>query len=67
MKLLFAGTILLAQTSLAQIDVFFSPNGGCTEAVVQNLQYATNFVYVLACSLTSAPTAKALVEAKNGE
>ena len=45
------------------IQVFFSPHGGCTEAVVKNLQSATNTVLVQAYSFTSTPIAKALVDA----
>ena len=45
------------------IQVFFSPHGGCTEAVVKNLQSATNTVLVQAYSFTSAPIAQALVDA----
>ena len=46
-----------------QIAVFFSPKGGCTEAVVGALAGATNTVLVQAYSFTSAPIAKALVDA----
>jgi phosphatidylserine/phosphatidylglycerophosphate/cardiolipin synthase-like enzyme len=46
-----------------RIEVFFSPQGGCTEAVVKALDHATNIVLVQAYSFTSAPIAKALVDA----
>src|SRR5580704_6731654 len=46
-----------------KIEVFFSPKGGCTEAVVNALDHATNTVLVQAYSFTSAPIAKALVDA----
>jgi phosphatidylserine/phosphatidylglycerophosphate/cardiolipin synthase-like enzyme len=45
------------------VEVYFSPQGGCTSAVVENLEQATNSVYVQAYSFTSAPIAKALVDA----
>lgn len=45
------------------IEVHFSPKGGCTEAVVEQLQAANETVLVQAYSFTSAPIAKALVEA----
>jgi phosphatidylserine/phosphatidylglycerophosphate/cardiolipin synthase-like enzyme len=45
------------------VQVYFSPKGGCTEAVVENLDRATNSVFVQAYSFTSAPIAKALVDA----
>ena len=48
----------------ADIKVYFSPDGGCTEAVVDNLNKATNTVLVQAYSFTSAPIAKALVNAE---
>ena len=44
------------------ITVHFSPGGGCTEAVVQELRAAKKSVLVQAYSFTSAPIAKALVE-----
>src|SRR6266516_3137693 len=45
------------------VQVFFSPHGGATEAVVNALDHATNTVLVQAYSFTSAPIAKALVDA----
>ncbi len=45
------------------IDVYFSPKGGCTEAVVKELGTAKKTVLVQAYSFTSAPIAKALVDA----
>lgn len=47
----------------AEVQVFFSPKGGCTEAVVENLNQAKSNILVQAYSFTSAPIAKALVEA----
>ena len=44
-------------------SVYFSPSGGCTEAVVEALAKARSTVQVQAYSFTSAPIAKALVEA----
>ena len=46
------------------VQVFFSPHGGATEAVVGALGQATNSVLVQAYSFTSAPIARALVEAQ---
>lgn len=45
------------------VHVYFSPRGGATEAVVNALDHATNSVRVQGYSFTSAPIAKALVEA----
>jgi phosphatidylserine/phosphatidylglycerophosphate/cardiolipin synthase-like enzyme len=52
-----------APSRSSAIEVSFSPNGGCTEAVVRQLQAANKTVLVQAYSFTSAPIAKALVEA----
>jgi phosphatidylserine/phosphatidylglycerophosphate/cardiolipin synthase-like enzyme len=46
-----------------QIKVSFSPKGGCTEVVVEALNQAKATVLVQAYSFTSAPIAKALVDA----
>jgi phosphatidylserine/phosphatidylglycerophosphate/cardiolipin synthase-like enzyme len=43
--------------------VYFSPNGGCTEAVVAELNRAKKTILVQAYAFTSAPIAKALVDA----
>jgi phosphatidylserine/phosphatidylglycerophosphate/cardiolipin synthase-like enzyme len=45
------------------IEVYFSPKGGCTDAVVRELAAAKNTVLVQAYSFTSAPIVKALVDA----
>jgi phosphatidylserine/phosphatidylglycerophosphate/cardiolipin synthase-like enzyme len=50
-------------TALPPIQVWFSPKGGCTEAVVRELSAAKASVLVQAYSFTSTPIAKALLEA----
>lgn len=45
------------------ITVFFSPHGGCTDAIVKVLNQAKNSVLIQAYSFTSAPIAKAVVDA----
>jgi phosphatidylserine/phosphatidylglycerophosphate/cardiolipin synthase-like enzyme len=55
--------VSVSVATATDIQVFFSPHGGCTEAIVKNLQSATNTVLVQAYSFTSAPIAKALVDA----
>ncbi|SRR6266540_747290 len=57
--------LLAASTVLAdpKIEVYFSPKGGCTEAVVDALSKAKTTVLVQAYSFTSPPIAKALTEA----
>jgi phosphatidylserine/phosphatidylglycerophosphate/cardiolipin synthase-like enzyme len=49
--------------TLPPIEVYFSPKGGCTEAVVKEIDAAKNMILVQAYSFTSAPIAKALVDA----
>jgi phosphatidylserine/phosphatidylglycerophosphate/cardiolipin synthase-like enzyme len=51
------------QTSKAPIRVYFSPNGGCTEAIVREVDSAKSEVLVQAYYFTSAPIGKALIDA----
>lgn len=44
-------------------QVYFSPKGGCTEAIVKELGEAKQSILVQAYSFTSAPIAEALVKA----
>jgi phosphatidylserine/phosphatidylglycerophosphate/cardiolipin synthase-like enzyme len=44
-------------------EVYFSPNGECTHAIIRELTKAHNTVLVQAYSFTAAPIAKALLEA----
>jgi len=52
-----------AEFTPARVAVYFSPPGGPTAAVVRALNAATTQVLVQAYSFTSAPIAKALVDA----
>jgi phosphatidylserine/phosphatidylglycerophosphate/cardiolipin synthase-like enzyme len=52
-----------AATKLPPIEVHFSPKGGCTEAIVKELNAAKTSILIQAYSFTSTPIAKALVEA----
>jgi phosphatidylserine/phosphatidylglycerophosphate/cardiolipin synthase-like enzyme len=45
------------------VQVYFSPKGGCTEAIVREINKAKSEILVQAYSFTSKPIAKALVEA----
>jgi phosphatidylserine/phosphatidylglycerophosphate/cardiolipin synthase-like enzyme len=47
----------------AETQVYFSPNGGATAAVIREINAAKVEILVQAYSFTSAPIAKALVEA----
>src|SRR5438270_4530022 len=46
------------------VAMFFSPKGGCTDAVVRELKAARREILVQAYSFSSKPIAQALVEAK---
>ena len=46
------------------IDVYFSPKGGCQGAIVKEIDEAKESIHVQAYSFTSAPIAKALLNAK---
>jgi phosphatidylserine/phosphatidylglycerophosphate/cardiolipin synthase-like enzyme len=47
----------------APTQVYFSPHGGCTEAIIKEINNAQTGILVQAYSFTSAPIAKALVSA----
>ena len=47
----------------ATVEVYYSPHGGCTEAIVSTLAAARQSVLVQAYSFTSPPIETALVEA----
>jgi phosphatidylserine/phosphatidylglycerophosphate/cardiolipin synthase-like enzyme len=61
----FTGVTTHAESpcSPARVAVYFSPQGGATEAVVRALHAAQTQVLMQAYAFTSAPIAKALVEA----
>ena len=48
-----------------QWSVYFSPDGGCTEAIVDAIGEARKTVHVQAYSFTSSKIAKALIRAKD--
>jgi phosphatidylserine/phosphatidylglycerophosphate/cardiolipin synthase-like enzyme len=53
-----------AWTTPPSLAAHFSPKGGCTEAIVHEIQHARREVLVLAYSFTSKAIAQALVDAK---
>ena len=57
----FSPPITLAQEKASAIEVYFSPHGGCTDAIIKELSKAKSTVFVQAYSFTSAPIAKALL------
>lgn len=50
--------------STGTTDVYFSPRGGATEAIVKEINSARKEILVQAYSFTSKPIAKALVDAR---
>lgn len=54
---------LRGQSGPNDLKAFFSPNGGCTDAVISALRDARKTVLVQAYSFTSVPIAQALVDA----
>ena len=68
--IVLAGTIYAQQSNPTPNQLnpdswqeYFSPTGGCTTAVVKELNQAQSNILVQAYSFTSAPIAKALVDA----
>ena len=61
--LVVAPTHAASPSAPAHVAVSFSPQGGATEAVISELNRAQTQVWMQAYSFTSAPIAKALVEA----
>lgn len=61
----FCGQALSAEPlrTLPPIEVYFSPGGGCTDAILRELSAAKSSVLVQAYSFTAEPIAKALVAA----
>jgi len=53
----------LAQEKPTSWDVYFSPKGGCTDAIIRELNKAKSTILVQAYSFTSVPIAKALLNA----
>jgi phosphatidylserine/phosphatidylglycerophosphate/cardiolipin synthase-like enzyme len=56
-------TIPAEKTSPLNWEVYFSPKGGCTDAIVRELDKAQNTVLVQAYSFTSYKIAKGLLDA----
>jgi phosphatidylserine/phosphatidylglycerophosphate/cardiolipin synthase-like enzyme len=60
---LLTHVVTAADFTSARVAVYFSPNGGATNAVVREVNAATQQILMQAYGFTSAPIAKALVEA----
>jgi len=50
--------------SATEVKIYFSPNGGCEDAIIETLSHARREVDVAMYAFTSRGLAKALVEAK---
>jgi phosphatidylserine/phosphatidylglycerophosphate/cardiolipin synthase-like enzyme len=55
--------IALPEEKPATWEVYFSPNGECTNTIIRELNNAKHTILVQAYSFTSAPIAKALLDA----
>ncbi len=65
---LFMYLMILPKATYSQekppvLEVYFSPHGGCTEAIIRGLNNTKTSVLVQAYSFTSADIAKALLNA----
>jgi phosphatidylserine/phosphatidylglycerophosphate/cardiolipin synthase-like enzyme len=61
--ILFLGSsCLLARAG--SIRVYFSPHGGCTDAILSQINQAKSEILIQAYSFTSRPIARALIQAK---
>ena len=60
----FVSTLSAQTNAIPDIRVYFSPHGGCTEAVVRAVKEARKTVLVEAYSFTSEPIAVALIDAE---
>jgi phosphatidylserine/phosphatidylglycerophosphate/cardiolipin synthase-like enzyme len=65
----FLGLILLVlvplQVGAGEVRVFFSPRGGCEEAILAQLDRAHRYIHVAMYAFTSRYLAQALVRAKD--
>jgi phosphatidylserine/phosphatidylglycerophosphate/cardiolipin synthase-like enzyme len=55
--------VTLPQENPITLEVYFSPHGECTNAIIRELKKANNSILVQAYSFTSVPIAEALVNA----
>jgi len=56
-------TLLQENPTTCNWEVYFSPHGGCTEAIIRELTKAKSTILVQAYTFTFAPIAKALLNA----
>jgi hypothetical protein len=56
-------TISAVNGTVPETQVYFSPNGGCTEAIIKQIDNAKSEILIQAYSFTSVPIAKTLINA----
>jgi phosphatidylserine/phosphatidylglycerophosphate/cardiolipin synthase-like enzyme len=61
--MVFSPFLIHSQGRPCSYEVYFSPHGGCTDAIIRELNKAKSTILVQAYSFTSAPIAKALLNA----
>lgn len=61
--LTFPLSLLAEEKATCPISVYFSPHGGCTDAIIRELNSAKSSILVQAHVFTSAPIAKGLLNA----
>ena len=64
MRYILAFLLLLSGLAMAETKVYFSPNGGCTGAIVREINGAQKTVDVMMYSFTSRPIVQAMDQAK---
>lgn len=57
--------LLLNYPALAEIEVYFSPNGGCANAIIKEIKKAQSTIDIMMYSLSSRHIANELIKAKN--
>jgi phosphatidylserine/phosphatidylglycerophosphate/cardiolipin synthase-like enzyme len=61
--MVFSPSLTLPQENQRTWEVYFQPHGGCTEAIIRELNKAKSTILVQAYEFTSAPIAEALLNA----
>jgi len=62
---LVLGLLVLSATLQAgEVRVFFSPRGGCEEAILEQINHAKSYIHVAMYAFTSRYLSRALVDAK---
>jgi len=67
LSFVLCGLFLIPGLGLAEVKVFFSPNGGCTEELEWQINNAKESIDIAMYAFTSKPLAEALVRALERE